>query len=116
MPWRYRRATAGRPFDAAIQESEQAVARALKLNPDLAEAWTSAGNNADYRLQFEDAVQMFNRAIALNPNYSTAYHWLSETLIDLGRYEEALTAAEHAVALDPLSAIINAQLGDARST
>ena len=69
---------AGRPFDAAIQESEQAVARALKLNPDLAEAWTSAGNNADYRLQFEDAVQMFNRAIALNPNYSTAYHWLSD--------------------------------------
>ena len=105
---------AGRPFDAAIQESEQAVARALKLNPDLAEAWTSAGNNAASGCSSEDAVQMFNRAIALNPNYSTAYHWLSDTLTDLGRYEEALTAAERAVALDPLSAIINAQLGDAR--
>lgn len=105
---------AGRPFEAAIQESEQAVARALKLNPDLAEAWTSAGNNADARQQFEDAVQMFNRAIALNPNYSTAYQWLSDSLIDLGRYEEALTAAERAVALDPLSAVINAQLGFAR--
>ena len=105
---------AGRPFDTAIPESEQAVTHALKLDPDLAEAWTSAANNAAYRLQPEKAVQMFKRAIALNPNYATAHHWLSTTLIDLGRYEEALTAVEHAVALDPLSAIINGQLGNAR--
>ena len=103
-----------RPLEAALTESDQAVARAMKLNPDLAEAWTSAGSNADYRRQFEDAVQKYDRAIALNPNYSTAYHWLSQTLSSLGRYEEALTAAERAVALDPLSAIINESLGGVR--
>ena len=92
---------AGRPFDAAIPAAEQAVAHALKLDPDLAEAWTSAANNAAYRLQPEKAVQMFKRAIALNPNYATAHHWLSTTLVDLGRFEEALTAVEHAVALTP---------------
>ena len=68
---------AGQPKDAGTRGAETAVARALELDPSLAEAWTSAGGIAYQRIQLERAEQMFRRAIAFNPNYATAYHWLS---------------------------------------
>ena len=105
---------AGRPKDAGLGEAERAVTRALELDPDLPEAWASAGNIASSGLQVERAEQMLRRAIALNPNYAPAHHWLSFTLLRLGRRNEALAAAERAVVLDPLSAIINNWLGWAR--
>ena len=105
----------GRPKDAVLGDAEKAVAKALELNPNLAEAWTAAGNIAGSRFQFDRAEQMLRRALALNPNYAQAHHWLSITLTELGRWEEALVLAESAVVLDPLSAIINAWLGNARA-
>jgi TolB-like protein/Tfp pilus assembly protein PilF len=103
-----------RPLDTGLSEADDAVNRALKLNPNLAEAWASAGMVLHSRLQLERAEQMFRRAIALNPNYAPAHHWLSLALTDFGRRDEALTEAERAVALDPLSAIVNNLLGLAR--
>jgi TolB-like protein/Flp pilus assembly protein TadD/tRNA A-37 threonylcarbamoyl transferase component Bud32 len=95
-------------------EAEQALTRALELNPNLAEAWASAGLLAINRQQHERAEQMLRRAIALNPNYAPAHQWLAGPLIALGRRDEALAQAERAVALDPLSGIINNTLGQAR--
>jgi TolB-like protein/Tfp pilus assembly protein PilF len=102
---------AGREKNAGLSQAEQAVARALDLNPNLAEAWASAGLIAGQRLQLERGEQMLRRAITLNPNYALAHHWLSGVLLDLGRRDEAVTMLQHAVALDPLSPIINNQLG-----
>jgi len=106
----------GRPLATGLDEAEQAVKKALELDPNLAEAWASAGLIAGYRPLFERAEQMLRTAIALKPNYAEAYHWLSGTVMDLGRHDEALALAEHAVVLDPLSAIVNRNLGDARAT
>ena len=106
----------GRATDAVLDEADTAAARALELDPDLAEAWASAGLIAMNRPELERAEQMLRRAIALNPNYAPAHHWLSFTLSDLGRRDEALTAAERAVVLDPRSAIINTWLGVVRAT
>jgi tetratricopeptide (TPR) repeat protein len=94
-----------------LAEAEKTLAKALELDPTLAEAWASSGNIANNRLQFARAEPLFRRAIALNPNYATAHHWLSLTLAALGRRQEALAEAERAVALDPLSGIINNLLG-----
>ena len=103
-----------RPKDAGLADAQQAVNRALKLEPNLAEAWASAGVIAYERPDPERAEQLLRRAIALNPNYAPAHHWLSMTLTDLGRRREALAMAESAVMLDPLSAVINNWLGNAR--
>ena len=103
-----------RPKNSALDDAEQAVAKALELNPTLAEAWASAGMIAGNRLQFERSEQMLRRAVALNPNYAPAHHWLSGTLADLGRNDEALAAAERAVVLDPLSPVINNWVGGTR--
>lgn len=112
---RLQTAYSSRPRAAGLAEAEQAVAKALELDPNLAEGWASAGGIASDRLEFQRAEQMFRRSIALNPNYATAHHWLSIALTALGRRQEALAGVEGAVSLDPLSAIINQHLGDARS-
>ena len=104
----------GRPRDAALDEAEKAVGRALDLNPNLAEAWTSLAGLAQERLQLERSEQLYRRAIALNANYAKAYQWLSQLLTTLGRRAEAIATAERAVALDPLSPIVNLNLGWAR--
>ena len=103
-----------RPKEAGLADAQQAVNRALKLEPNLAEGWASAGVIAYERPEPERAEQMLRRAIALNPNYAPAHHWLSMTLSDLGRRHEALAMAESAVMLDPLSPVINNWLGNAR--
>ena len=103
-----------RPKNERLTDAEQAVTRALTLEPNLAEGWASAGVIAYQRLDLEHAEQLLRGAIALNPNYAPAHHWLSMTFTDLGRRREALAMAESAVMLDPLSAVINNWLGNAR--
>jgi len=102
----------GAPRAAALAGAEEAIAKALALDADLAEAWASSANIATDRGQLDRAEHGFRRAIELNPNYATAYHWFNIFWGYLGRNDEALVAAEKAVALDPLSAVINASLGN----
>jgi TolB-like protein/DNA-binding winged helix-turn-helix (wHTH) protein/Tfp pilus assembly protein PilF len=101
----------GVPRVTGLARAEQAVGTALKLDPNLAEAWASSASIADARQQYDRAETMFRRAIALNPNYATAYHWFSIMLGDLGRADEARSIAGRAVELDPLSAVININFG-----
>ena len=103
---------ADRPRIVGLRDSELALAQALKLDPNLAEAWASAGHIAYSRQQYADSERKLKRAIKLNPNFATAYQWLANTLFELGRLDEALAAAEHAIVLDPLSAVINVTLGN----
>jgi TolB-like protein/Flp pilus assembly protein TadD len=98
------------PQEAGLAMADKAVATALRLDPNLAEAWAASGLIAHIRRQYTAAEKMFRRAIALNPNYATAYQWLYATLSDQGRFEEARGSLERALELDPLSAIINENL------
>jgi tetratricopeptide (TPR) repeat protein len=105
---------AGRPRVAGLDEADKAAARALELDPNLAEAYASAGLIADNRGQVERGETMLRRAIALNPNYAPAHQWLSGILFANGLRVESLASMERAVVLDPLSATINTALGNAR--
>jgi TolB-like protein/Tfp pilus assembly protein PilF len=104
-------AYSGAPQSATLTNADGAVAAALALDPNLAEAWASSANIANMRGQYERAETMFRRAIALNPNYATAYQWFSRLLSLQGRYKEGVNLSERAVELDPLSAILNSNLG-----
>jgi TolB-like protein/Flp pilus assembly protein TadD len=103
MPW----------DDATVVKAETAVAKALELDPKLAEAWASSGLIAMNSDQPDRAETVLRTAIDLNPNYATAHHWFSQVLAGRGRLDEALGHAEKAAALDPLSAIINLNLAGA---
>ena len=101
----------GAPRESTLSYAEKAVAEALELDPDLAEAWASSGLIAHQRSQYDRAESMYRRAIELNPNYAPARHWYSLMLGAVGRLDEALAQIERAAELDPLSGQIKENLG-----
>jgi eukaryotic-like serine/threonine-protein kinase len=93
------------PLDAGPR-AIAAAARALELDPTLAEAHVSyAFAVYSYQWDWARGEEHFRRAIALDPDYATAHYWYSLYLDQLGRLDEAAAAAQQAVDLDPLSLV-----------
>lgn len=95
----------------ATAKAKSAVAKALQIDPGLAEAHATLGLIHHYLWEWTEGEEEFRRAIALNPNYATAHQWYSSLLQDERRFAEALAQIEQAQALDPLSLIINTNHG-----
>jgi len=101
----------GAPRVAALTEADKSVAEALRLQPDLSEAWASAGSIAGDRRAYDDAETKFRRAIEINPNNAGARHRYSFLLRETGRLDESLEQIGRAIALDPMSAVMRIVLG-----
>jgi tetratricopeptide (TPR) repeat protein len=96
----------------AFPRAKAAAARALELDPTLAEPHTSlAYAELYYDWNWPGAEEEFKRAIRANPNYATAHHWYSVYLTAMGRHEEAYAEIRRAQELDPLSLAINTDIG-----
>jgi len=94
------------PVDEARQRSREFLTKALKLDPDLAEARASLGLNLASEYRFTEAESEFRRSIDLNPSYATGHFWYAVCLGALRRYEEQLEQVEIAEQLDPLSPVV----------
>ena len=85
--------------------AQQAIARALELDPDLGDAYA-----AKYFLlaQLETApskrLPVLERAVALNPNDTTALAWLGGQISE--GLTERLRVLERAYAIDPLAPVV----------
>ena len=100
------------PPKEAFPHAKEAVARALELDPGLAEAHTTlAFINLYYDWDWTAADREFRRAIELNTNYANAHHWYGEYLSLIGQHDNAIRQAERARELDPISSIINTWVG-----
>jgi tetratricopeptide (TPR) repeat protein len=102
--------------DAASKEvfpaAKTAIARALQLDSDSAEAHTSdAGAKFWFDWDFKGAEAAARRAISLNENYSLAHLYLAHVLSNTGRHDEALAVIQQALVVDPLSLIVGAMRG-----
>src|SRR5207248_2503910 len=98
--------------EQALPPARAALAKALELDPSLAEAHTTLGEvllNADWN--FADAETQFQRAIQLNPGYATAHHWYGLYFGYRGKILQARAELEKAHQLDPLSSIIELNVG-----
>lgn len=92
----------------AIGLAKAYAARALEIDPSLAEAHATLGLTNTLLMNWPEAEKQLTRAIELNPKYASARHWYSRLLRPLGRYDEALIQIQEAQRLDGLSgAIIN---------
>jgi TolB-like protein/class 3 adenylate cyclase len=90
--------------EKAYDAGMKAAARALDLDPDLAEANTALGKvYAWYSWEFTRAELALRRAVASNPNYTDAHWALGSLLPAVGRLEEGLKEMRTAQKLDPLS-------------
>jgi serine/threonine-protein kinase len=92
------------PSEEAFRLAKAAVARALELDPGLAEAHAVLGHLkyvCDY--DWAGAEAELKRAIELNPNSGDAYDIFGLLLSAQERYDEAIDAQQRAFELDPLA-------------
>src|SRR5215469_3656485 len=95
-----------------FREAKSAIALALQLNPNSAEAHTSdAAAKFWFDWDFNGVEVSARRAISLNENYTLAYLFLAHVLSNTRRHDEALAIMQQALVLDPLSLILGAVYG-----
>jgi TolB-like protein/DNA-binding winged helix-turn-helix (wHTH) protein/Tfp pilus assembly protein PilF len=94
----------------AVPEAEQAAAKALELDGDLAQAHATLGVIRFYNLEREGIEPEFQKAISLNQGYADGIHWYALYLASRGRKEESFAEIRRARSVDPKSAIINSNV------
>ena len=87
--------------------ADQYAAKAVALQPDLAEAHASLGIVRLNEYQMSGAERELKRAIELNPNYAMAHHFYSGYLLSVGRTVDALKENDLARRLDPFFIPVN---------
>src|SRR5262249_11258126 len=97
-----------------IEKANAAAAKALALDPNLAEGCVSRG----YLLwspangwAYGRAVADYKHALELNPNLAEAHHQLANVYNHVGLPEKADVEIKKAVALDPLNTGIRFRVG-----
>jgi TolB-like protein len=94
-------------------KARAAAEQALKLDGNLAEAYTSLGT---IRFWFDwdwaGAEECYQQALKINSNYVLARLYRAHCLSNAGRHEEALAEIKRAVKLDPLSPILSTLLAE----
>jgi len=89
---------------AALERAQVAAEKALRLDPDLAEAhqaqatllWGTIG-----RFAHERAIREDRRALALNPNLDRAHQQLGNIYLHIGMLDEAIGELQKTLAISP---------------
>jgi TolB-like protein/Tfp pilus assembly protein PilF len=86
---------------------QDAVDKALAINPDLGEAYASLGSLEQSRNRYDEAEAAYRTAIEKSPNYAPAYQWLSFLLaIAEETIDEGIELARRAAEIDPHSTVV----------
>jgi adenylate cyclase len=93
--WRFQTA------NALLPEATAAVARALELAPDLAEAHVAQGHLRSIAGDHEGAVAAFERGVALNPNLHEAWYYYARHCYAHGDYARAAELFQAAYRIRP---------------
>ena len=100
-----------RPQDA-MTKSEAAARRAIELDPENGEAYSTLGlTQAVFEWNWSDAEANLKRGIALSPNSSDAEFQYAIYLDAVNRPEEAVTHMRKAWQIEPDSFLMNRHLG-----
>jgi adenylate cyclase len=90
-------------FEEALRQSRTWVAKALELDPALAEAQVTRADVLFMADDLKGAQDEIRRALELNPNIARAYLVYAHASAALGETDEMITNIEKAYQLDPLS-------------
>ena len=97
--------------EANLEKARVMVAKALRLNPELAEAHATNALILQEEYHLQEAEEEFRKSIELKPNYASAHQWYSILLRDQLRWSEGLEQISRALDLDPLSPMITLNIG-----
>lgn len=96
----------------AIPPAREELGRALRLDPQLSNAYTALALVQFLADQnWPEAEKSLQRAIELNPSNADAYHRYGYFLLRLGRFDEAQAKNDRALELNPLSVISRSNRG-----
>jgi serine/threonine-protein kinase len=96
----------------AHQRAIEAINKALALDENLADAYsTLCENQMYYEYDFIRAEQSCKRAIELDPDSSQAHDIYSRYLLSRGRFDQAITEIKTAIGLEPTSLYSQRNLG-----
>lgn len=84
----------------ALDAARKHYERALKLNPNYAEAVNNLGTVYYARKNYRRSVNFYNRALKLTPNSASIMSNLGTAQFARKKYKEALEAYQQALALD----------------
>lgn len=100
-------------FTYETKMAEDALAKALELDPTLHEAYATRGFlQTFHRWDWEGAERSLQQAIALAPNSAKAHHWYGVYLSIHRRLDEAQREMERALELDPTALVIMTDLAE----
>jgi serine/threonine protein kinase/Tfp pilus assembly protein PilF len=94
------------PAEETIPKARAAAEKAIELDPDLSEAYTSLAwikFRSDW--DWAGAERDFKKAIELDPNNAQAHQWYGEFLSCMLRKDEAIAHMKRAIELEPFSVI-----------
>ncbi len=100
------------PPHQAYARAKAAAAKALEIDPGLAEVHASLGWIATfYDWDWPAAQRHFLEAIQKHPDYALAHHWYGNLLTCRGHFDEAVREMRKAVELEPLEPVNRAHMG-----
>src|SRR5215831_13271652 len=79
-----------------LEQAQRASERALKLNPNSAEAHVSVGQALAIQRRFSEAASAFERAIKQDPTLYEAYYLYARVMFESGELEKAVKLFENA--------------------
>ncbi len=77
------------------------INKAIKINPNFAEAYNERGNTLNELKQLQLAIKSYDQAIKLNPKYADAYYNKGLVLHELKRIELAIENYDQAIKINP---------------
>ncbi len=87
--------------------------RALAVNPDQAELYTSLAWYSMKEGRFEEAVTQYGQTLALDPRLPNVHSNMADALMKLGRHEEAVGVLHQGLRLAPKSSFAHYLMGQA---
>jgi len=98
----------------AVERALLAAEKALRLNPNLAEAHYARGYllwGPFNRFAHVQAIQEYRRALTLNPNLETAHHQLGLIYLHIGLLDDAIEELRKALVIDPTDRFAEQRIG-----
>jgi len=85
--------------ELAGQQAEEAIYRAMELNPRNPRIWYEMGQAQLSQKKYQESYESFKKALELNPNVAISYWFFGVTAYHVGNYEEAVANIEKAIEL-----------------
>jgi TolB-like protein/Tfp pilus assembly protein PilF len=99
------------PPSEVMPKAKESATKALEIDRDLAEAYTSLASVVKvYDRDWVAAERLYRRALQLNPNYVHAYRGYAALLAAIGRFAESRLQIGRAHEVDPLSVVVNMEM------